>query len=1021
MTRPELLSQVEEALGYQFPNVRDIHAYFNDPEVYPDSYRDVMTEGEEMLRDANGGTAFIGFHEEDKAKENPQLWGINLYGLKDQLDPARIQDLLALDLPDLQALNLNETGVTTFAFSPRQPKLQHVNLSQNESLTEISFEKDAEGKPFNPSNLVSLHCYDSRVRSLNFPAALPCFVKLDIARNKVLESLTFGGAVPSLWYVDAAENGLKKLRIPAGSNALQYLFLRKNQLEELEFGGGMKALESLDLRENQLKELPQNFLEVATGLTHLFLYDNPWESIRDAVSSDETGNSFESVQSFLTSLTGEVDYLFEAKMILVGNGEVGKTSIRTKLLDETAPLPKKKDRTQVIEVVPYEVKSLPQALTGHDELVDFTFNIWDFGGQGKYREIQQIFCSPQSLYLFVTAYDDLPDELKKKEDYVSFEYWLDMVTAYGHHQDSDHSSPVLLVINKIDQEYGSLSKGKYLKEYPHIHKQEIHISCQTLQNFPQLRDKITELIPSISTDIFSTKRNAKWLSVKEELERLREKEDQKHISFKDYLEICTQNGLSNQDAETWIGMLNRVGTVIYFGDHPALKELIILDPDWVRQALYAVLDDENDLLSDGVLSRGGFNAVWPNHSQEEREAFLALMVSYRLCYKSTDNYDKEVYVVPSCLPTEEPPLPEFLQKPAYRVKIHYEPFVPAGTVNKLIVSIQGGMKHSFPGEPRIAEGDLKVKFEHSHLTIYDNLMWKNNAIFHDSASKSYAHVSEDWDNKTVNIDLFKIQDSRLYTSLEQLLKGLNEDLRATRYVRNLRISPTVEDRGIWVDLDYIREKGELFFKNAIRDLENPIQENQIDPIPMTKKILFLAANPSNASRLQTDTEHRKLKAEYERGQASEQAKFLPPQFAVTIGELQRAMDAEPNIIHFSGHGLEDGIIITTEQNEAILLGESPLKRIFKRIQEQAELVILNACFSASQAKIISDFGIYVIGANHEVLDDACIEFSKAFYSALGRGKTYEQSYDEAITSIGTYYPDEEEKFEAWYNGEKLDW
>lgn len=1004
MTRPEQLSQVEEALGYQFPHVRDIHDYFNDPEVYPDSYREVMTECEEMLRDANGGTAF--------GNKEGQLLGINLYGLKDQLDPGKIQEMLALDLPHLQVLNLNETGVTSFTFSQKYPRLQHVNLSQNDSLTEIHFES-------NPQDLVSLHAYDSRVQSLDFPAGLAEFVKLDIARNQKLTSLSFGGPVPKLWYVDAAENELKTFRIPAGSNELQYLFLRKNKLEELEFGGGMKALESLDLRVNQLKELPNNFLEVTTGLTHLFLYDNPWESIRDAVSSNETGNSYQEVASFLTSLKGDVDFLFEAKMILVGNGEVGKTSIRTKLIDESAPLPKKEERTQVIEVVPYEIENLPSVLTGHTEKVDFTFNIWDFGGQGKYREIQQIFCSPQSLYIFVTAHDDQPDELKLEEDYVSFEYWLDMVTAYGHHLDSDHSSPVLLVINKIDQEYGSINKGKYLKEYPHIHKQEIHISCQTLQNFSQLRDKITELIPSISTDIFSTKRNAKWLSVKEELERLREEEDRKHISFKDYQEICTQNGLSDQDAKTWIGMLNRVGTVIYFRDHPELNKLIILDPDWVRQALYMILDSK--LLKRGVFNPGFFDSIWPNHSQEEQQAFVDLMLEYKLCFDRKDNFGETEFVVPACLPSEEPTLPHFLQKPTYRIKIHYEPFVPAGTVNKLMVSIQGEMRHSFPGESRIADGELKVKFENSHLTIYNNLMWKNNAIIHDSASTSYAHVSEDWDNKTVNIDLFNTQDSRLYTSLETLLKGLNEDLRATRYVRNLRIRTTVEDRGTWVDMDYIRDKGELFFKNATGDFENPIQENQIDPIPMTKKILFLAANPSNATRIQTDTEHRKLKAEYERGEASNKAEFLPPEFAVTIGQLQRALDAEPNIIHFSGHGLEDGIIITTEQNESILLGQSPLNRIFKRIQKQAELVILNACFSASQAKIISDFGIYVIGANHEVLDDACIEFSKAFYSALGRGKPYEQAYDEAITSIGTYHPEEEEKFEAWYNGEKLDW
>lgn len=187
-----------------------------------------------------------------------------------------------------------------------------------------------------------------------------------------------------------------------------------------------------------------------------------------------------------------------------------------------------------------------------------------------------------------------------------------------------------------------------------------------------------------------------------------------------------------------------------------------------------------------------------------------------------------------------------------------------------------------------------------------------------------------------------------------------------------------------------------------------------------KKILFVAANPDDQTRVKTDQEHRILNAEYERG-TEEKYLFLSPQFAVTIGQLQRALDQEPAIIHFSGHGGKDGIYITDDTNRTVTLGPSPMKRIFRRKREFTELVILNACFSASQAEIISSFEIYVIGANSKVKDNASVAFSKAFYSALGRGKSYEECYDEAIIAIGTRFPDEEEKFEAWYDGKKLDW
>ena len=95
-------------------------------------------------------------------------------------------------------------------------------------------------------------------------------------------------------------------------------------------------------------------------------------------------------------------------MVLVGNGEVGKTSIRIKLLDKTAPLPQKHERTPGLDVKPYAVRGLEKAITKLPEAIDFQLNIWDFGGQGKYREVQQLFCSRKTLYLFITAHDDLP-------------------------------------------------------------------------------------------------------------------------------------------------------------------------------------------------------------------------------------------------------------------------------------------------------------------------------------------------------------------------------------------------------------------------------------------------------------------------------------------------------------------------------------------------------------------------------------------------------------------------------------
>ncbi|MDX2246557.1 MAG: COR domain-containing protein [Bacteroidia bacterium] len=813
MATPELsslLRQVESNLGFSFEKVVNPHQYLQD--AYPESYRAVMTVEEEMMRDGHGNTAFV--------DAEGRLLGVNLYGCK--VTERQLQDMLKLAMPDLQALNLNQTGLNSFTFSDRQPALVHVNLSQNEALTSVSFDHS-------PAHLKSLDIYNCRVTKLTLPAGLDNLQKLDVARNKNLNRVEFAGVCAHLVWLDLSENALTELSIPAGFASLQYLLLRKNQLAKLEFAGSLARLETLDLRENQLKELPDNLITRAASLTHLFLYNNPWENIKDAVSSDERGNSRESVFSFLTSLQGEVDYLFEAKMILVGNGEVGKTSIRLKLINEGAVLPTKEERTPMIEIDRYVVKELSPAITKLDKPIDFTFNVWDFGGQGRYREIQQIFCSHKSLYLFVTAYDDKPEHKKEEEEYISFEYWLDMVTAYGHNEDENLGSPILIVINKTDQGYTSVDKEKYrLKDYPHIHPLEVAISCKPLKNFGQLREMIQELIPKISSDIFTTKRNTRWLAVKNILES-RKKEN--YIAYTTYLDICRAEGLDEEAARTWIGMLDRIGTVIHFDQNSALKEMVILDPEWVRRSIVKILDA--DLLRDnlGVLKPSMYRSIWASHNEEEKTAFINLMLDYKLCYARKDVMGKPEYVVPACLPVEQPDLPDFLSTADYQVRIKYTPFIPAGTVNKLIVTIQQSdlPQHISQREDFIEhEAKFAGKMFRGNISVYNNLMWKNNAIFHDPDNHSYAHVKEDWDNNQVCIDLFGQNVRFLYEYLESALQKLNDELKATRYIRSLQIKAEVLLNNTWLELEYFRKKNELFFKTDMTDLQKLIEKGEID-------------------------------------------------------------------------------------------------------------------------------------------------------------------------------------------------
>lgn len=186
------------------------------------------------------------------------------------------------------------------------------------------------------------------------------------------------------------------------------------------------------------------------------------------------------------------------------------------------------------------------------------------------------------------------------------------------------------------------------------------------------------------------------------------------------------------------------------------------------------------------------------------------------------------------------------------------------------------------------------------------------------------------------------------------------------------------------------------------------------------KILFLASSPDGMTKVSTEKEYRAVQTEMAQGSHRDFFEFLQPQFSVTIGDLLRAMNDEPTFVHFSGHGENKGIYISKEDGSKQLMPNAALERMFKNLKGITKTVLLNSCYSAEQAKIISTFGIYVIGNNIEVNDKAAISFAKGFYNGLGEGKTVEKAYDDAMIVLLTEIGDTENKVEVWKDGELLD-
>ncbi len=160
-----------------------------------------------------------------------------------------------------------------------------------------------------------------------------------------------------------------------------------------------------------------------------------------------------------------------------------------------------------------------------------------------------------------------------------------------------------------------------------------------------------------------------------------------------------------------------------------------------------------------------------------------------------------------------------------------------------------------------------------------------------------------------------------------------------------------------------------------------------------KKILILAANPKGTSKLRLDEEVRAIRQRLR--QAKQRDKFVvESEWAVRTGDIQQALfDFEPQIVHFSGHGVgEAGLAFENDAGQAQLVSANALAGLFKLFTAQVECVLLNACYSEVQATAIAKHIPCVVGMKQAIGDKAAIAFSDGFYGALGAGRSFEDAY-----------------------------
>jgi len=160
------------------------------------------------------------------------------------------------------------------------------------------------------------------------------------------------------------------------------------------------------------------------------------------------------------------------------------------------------------------------------------------------------------------------------------------------------------------------------------------------------------------------------------------------------------------------------------------------------------------------------------------------------------------------------------------------------------------------------------------------------------------------------------------------------------------------------------------------------------------KILFLAANPTNTTRLRLDEECREIDETLRQSEFRERFK-IQQHWAVRVTDLQGyLLRYKPDIVHFSGHGAQSSeIILEDNTGRGHLVSSRALSQLFSVLQDNIRCVVLNACYSETQAKAVAEHIDCVIGMSKAIGDRSAISFATAFYQALGYGRDVKTAFD----------------------------
>lgn len=369
--------------------------------------------------------------------------------------------------------------------------------------------------------------------------------------------------------------------------------------------------------------------------------------------------------------------------------------------------------------------------------------------------------------------------------------------------------PIFIILNKIDQHPNFELNYKALNEKYSKIVGYYKMSCIDGEGVDNFKENLLKFTENDNNDLLlNTPIPTSWAKIK----RFFEESKDNHQTYNEFEKIISENNIPIEQKEVLLKFLHELGVMLNFnGNDEILKEYFILNPKWVTDAAYKIINSTIVKTNNGVLEMSKVEEVLNKekfldkeydtlldefqYCPSERSFIVSLLKEFKLAF-SLDNG----VLIPDLLDVQEPDY-DFDKTDCIEIFFKYD-FLPSSIIPQFIV---------------IKNNDIKEK----------NLVWKSGVYLKSKDFNSEALVISDYEDKIIKI-LVNGKNKREYliilrdvfNKIHKTFENINPELFLV--IQRLDAKP--------VNYEYLKqleEEGEKYYRPHMNDGQMQKQEIKI--------------------------------------------------------------------------------------------------------------------------------------------------------------------------------------------------